>query len=476
VAILRRQVDADETSYARWYSVAGFAQRLPQFAAIIVILGGLAAIAAMLSSSALIGVSFSVGLAAALLTLLLTARVTLWACRKFLSGTRLLLPQWFRHGLASLYRPGNQTAAVMAALGVGVMLSMTIYFVQHTVVSDLRESAPKDLPNAFFVDISPAEIDGVRSLVNSQPGIAAPMETIPVVAARMMKIDGNIPTGRREREDGPAPMVNATRPRTVNLSWSDAPPAGVTVQQGAWWKTGEQGMVVSIGERASRRYGIHVGSVINFSIADKPLEARVVAIHRYNNLRAGSRSEYLFPPAALAGFPTIWYGAVHMPPANVPDLQRVMFAKFPTVTVVNLADALRIVNEVVDNIARVIEFLAAFCIFSAAVLLASTVAGTRFRRIRETVVLKALGATRARIGAMLTVEFLLLGTLGAAIGLVFAHLLSGYLLHRFELPYHVRPAPTSLAIAATAALAALAGWAACFRILGQKPLAVLREE
>jgi len=160
----------------------------------------------------------------------------------------------------------------------------------------------------------------------------------------------------------------------------------------------------------------------------------------------------------------------------VPDLQRVMFQKFPTVTVVNLADALRIVNEVVDNIARVIEFLAAFSIFSAAVLLASTVAGTRFRRIRETVVLKTLGATRARIGAMLSVEFLLLGTLGAAIGLIFAHSLSDYLLHRFELPYHVRAAPTLLAIAVTAALAAVSGWAACFRILGQKPLAVLREE
>jgi putative ABC transport system permease protein len=344
------------------------------------------------------------------------------------------------------------------------------------VVNDLRESAPKNLPNAFFVDISPAEIDGVRALVDAQPGIAGTMETIPVVAARMISIDGKTPTSRRQREDGPGPDANPTRARTVNLSWSQAPPAGVTVQQGAWWKSEEQGTVVSVGERAAQRYGIRLGSTIIFEVAEKTVNARVVAIHRYNNLRAGSRGEYLFPPAALAGLPTIWYGAVHMPPANVPDLQRVMFAKYPTVTVVNLADALRVVNEVVDNIARVIEFLAAFCIFSAVVLLASTVAGTRFRRIRETVVLKTLGATRARIGAMLTVEFLLLGTLGAAIGLVFAHLLSAYLLHRFDLPYHVRAAPTALAIAATAALAATAGWAACFRILGQKPLAILREE
>jgi putative ABC transport system permease protein len=146
------------------------------------------------------------------------------------------------------------------------------------------------------------------------------------------------------------------------------------------------------------------------------------------------------------------------------------------VSVVDLADALRIVDTVVDNIARVIEFLAAFCIFSAVVLLASSVAGTRFRRIRETVVLKTLGATRARIGAILTVEFLLLGTLAAVVGLLFAHLLSAWLLHKFELQYRFQAEATLLAIATTAMLAAGAGWAACFRILGQKPLAVLREE
>jgi putative ABC transport system permease protein len=366
---------------------------------------------------------------------------------------------------------------VLAALGVGVMLSMTIFFVQKTVVDDLRNQTPKDLPNAFFVDIGPSEVEGVKTLVNAMPGVAAPMETIPVVAARMVTVDGKTPTGHHQREDGPPDRsMNPTRQRTVSLSWADALPAGVSVLQGKWWQAGQTGEVVSIGDRAASRFGIHIGSTIAFDASGHAIEATVVAIHRYNNLRAGSRSEFLFPPAALQGLPTIWYGAVHMRGQDVPALQRAMFAKYPTVSVVDLADALRIVDSVVDNISRVIEFLAGFCIFSAIVLLASSVAGTRFRRIRETVVMKTLGATRARIGAILTVEFLLLGGLGAAVGLVFAHGLSAYLLHSFELPYHFEGGATAFAIVATALLAAGAGWAACFRILGQKPLAVLREE
>jgi putative ABC transport system permease protein len=59
---------------------------------------------------------------------------------------------------------------------------------------------------------------------------------------------------------------------------------------------------------------------------------------------------------------------------------------------------------------------------------------------------------------------------------VFAHLLAWSLLHRFELHYQVQGWATLIAIVATAVLASAAGWAACYRILGQKPLAVLREE
>lgn len=476
VFILRRQMQEENFGYAPWLSRAGLVQRLPQLVAMGVILAGLAGIAAVLSNSKFIGIAFATGLAAALLALLATATTVLWLLRRLLTGTRLLLPQWLRHGLANLYRPGNQTASVLAALGVGVMLSMTIFFVQKTVLSDLRQTTPPDLPNAFFVDISPDEIAGVRSLVDKLPGVSGHMDTIPVVAARFSSVDGREPRGRRGEPGEPGPERGRTGQRTVSLSWAEQMPAGVSLVQGNWWKPGEKGIVVSVGDRAAERFGLHMGSMLTFQINGSQLDARVVAIHKFNNLRAGSRSEFLFPPAALAGYPTIWYGAVHMQPDRVPELQRVMFAAFPTVTVVNLADALRIINAVVDNIAQTIEFLAAFCIFSAIILLASSIAGTRFRRIRETVVLKTLGATRARISGMLTAEFLLLGSLGATVGLVFAHLLAWYLVHRFGLRYPVQTWATLIAIIATALLASGAGWAACFRILGQKPLAVLREE
>ena len=77
-------------------------------------------------------------------------------------------------------------------------------------------------------------------------------------------------------------------------------------------------------------------------------------------------------------------------------MQRAVYERFPTVTVINIAEILDRVQEVVDQIALVIRFISGFAIFAGAIILASSVAGTRFRRVREMAIFKTLGATRGR--------------------------------------------------------------------------------
>jgi putative ABC transport system permease protein len=76
------------------------------------------------------------------------------------SHTRLRLPSFLRHGLANLYRPGNQSAAVLAALGTGVMLILAVYLMQAALLRDLRETASPKLPNIFLVDVRRMRLPG----------------------------------------------------------------------------------------------------------------------------------------------------------------------------------------------------------------------------------------------------------------------------------------------------------------------------
>lgn len=128
------------------------------------------------------------------------------------------------------------------------------------------------------------------------------------------------------------------------------------------------------------------------------------------------------------------------------------------------------------QIIYVVEFLAAFSIFAGIVILASSIAGTRYRRIREVVVLKTLGATRTRIATIFSIEFAVLGLVAGFVGIFFANIIVHFLLRALTIPNHVQWGMSFAGLALSATLTVATGWVASHRILGQKPLEVLREE
>ncbi|MDE1175255.1 MAG: ABC transporter permease [Edaphobacter sp.] len=441
-----------------------------QAGAVVLILAGLAAIATTLSDSAMVGEVFSLGLVVVLAVLLASCAALLAALRWLLQRTRLRLHSAVRHGLANLYRPGNPSAALLAAVGMGVMQITAVFLVQQAVVRELHISSAPNLPNVFLIDITSDEVAGVRTLLKGQPAVNADPEFLPVVSSRIIAIDG-VPAGEAKLKNFPKRML-----QTISLTSFDAPPEGTTVTQGEWWKAGETRAVVAIGTRTAERLGVHPGSKITFAAQDEQFTATVSALTKSDGQHTFSRAEFVLNPATLKDLPTVWYGGAHVDPNRVGEVQRALFKSYPTVTVINVAQALETVRSVVIQITYVIQFLAAFSVFAGVVILASAIAGTRYRRIREVVVLKTLGATRARIGAVFSVEFAVLGLVSGIVGVGFANVIARMLLSRMSVTYHFHWGWTLGALLATSAMTIFTGWAASFRVLGQKPLEVLREE
>ena len=441
-----------------------------QVGSFVLILGGLAAIATTLSDSGQIGRVFSISLVLVLLVLLAASAAVLAVLRFFLNRTRLHLPSPLRHGLANLYRPGNPSAALLAALGMGIMQIMTVFLMQRGIVNDLHLSSANNLPNIYLIDIAREEIDGVRKLLQSQPGVTTQPELLPVVNSRIDAIDG-VKAADLKIENFPL-----RRLRSVTLTWFETLPAGTKVIQGNWWKSGATEPQVAIDEHIATRMHIKTGSTITFGAGNSEIDAKVVALYHSDGQHASSRADYVLPPAVLAGQPAIWYGAVHAVPAQVMQLQRVLYQAYPTITVINVAQSLETVRAVVLQITYVIQFLAGFSIFSGIVILASSIAGTRYRRVREVVVLKTLGGTRPRIATIFSIEFAVLGLVAGAVGIVFANAVAQTLLHQMRVDYKTHWVLNLTALLAAALLTVLTGWFASHRVLGQKPLEVLREE
>jgi putative ABC transport system permease protein len=464
--VLRRMVEEPGERRAWWTRLW---ESKAQWITAVVILLGLGAIASALSDSVVVGRWFAGALCALLLVILAVAALTLRALRSLLERTRLHLQSAVRHGLANLYRPGNQTAAVLAALGLGVMLILTVFLMQRGVIGEMRMTSGGNLPNIFLVDISTRELDGVKHLLAQQPAVWGELETLPSVAGRIESVDGTAADGLKLK-NYPKRLL-----QTISLTWSQNLPEGSTLVSGHWWDT-EDEQSLAVTEHIAERLQLRLGSKVVLVSNGRKIDATVAAIIRHNGQHVYGRSEFILPRKVLAGLPAVWYGAVHVDPRQVGTVQRALFKAYPTVTVIDIADVIETVQGVVQQITVVVRFLAAFSILSGAVILASSIASTHFRRIREVVVLKTLGAKRNHIAAVFSIEFLVLGLLAGFVGVIFANLLTRVLLHQLDVAFHIEWLATALALVGTAILAIVTGWVASFRILGQKPLQILREE
>ena len=446
-----------------------------QIVAFVLILGGLTVIAFRVSDSREVGKWFSVGLVGVLAVLLFASFVVLKSLKFFLSRTRLHLPSALRHGLANLYRPGNPSAALLAALGMGVMQIMLVFLMQHAIVQQLQITSAPNLPNIFLVDIADKEIDGMRGLLAHSSAVTAPPELLPVVTMRVTALNGT-PVADIKLKNFPHRMLNS-----IQLTYDDNTPPGAKVVGGKWWTAAQAAdagthPVVAIGEHTAERLGIKIGSTITFTAQDRHFDATVAALIQHDGQHAYSRADFILPQKSLMGLPVIWYGGVHADPARVGELQRALYSAYPTVTVINVAQALETIRSVVIQIIYVVQFLAAFSIFAGIVILASSIAGTRYRRIREVVVLKTLGATRQRIATIFSIEFAVLGLVAGFVGIFFANIVVRLLLRALTIPNATLWNWNLLGLALTALLTVATGWIASHRILGQKPLEVLREE
>ncbi|HTQ56041.1 MAG TPA: FtsX-like permease family protein [Bryobacteraceae bacterium] len=440
------------------------------------ILAGIGLIAAWLGGNTLhdalrIGAYFAGGLLVSLLFIAGVAWLLLRGLRALVRGSGRVLPAVLRQGVANLYRPGNHAQTVLVTLGTGVMFTLTVYLVQHAVLTEMMQSAPPGMPNVFMLDVPGPQRQVLIDLVKQQKGIETAPEVLSSVAVRLVSIDG-VPVEKLNLRQFGRRFLR-TRPVTT----APERPRETQILSGAWWEGRPATPQVCAAEEAARILHLRAGMTLVWSAWGRTIESRLACIQRTDSVRMFARFEFIFSPGSLDGFPAIYYGSVRIKPRDVAAMQRAVYEKMPTITVINMADVLEIVQQVVDQIALVVRFMSAFTIVAGAIILASSVAGTRFRRVREVVILKTLGATRRRVAGIFSMEFLVLG---AAAGLLGSALATGFaavvVKQLMKAEFHFDPAADLYSIALTALVAVAAGWLASYRILGQKPLEVLRDE
>mgnify|MGYP001585873275 FL=1 len=303
----------------------------------------------------------------------------------------------------------------------------------------------------------------------------ADVRLTPLVRSRLWALNGK-PVRRENHEEREHGWYYT---REYVLTFQQELPKENVVTKGRWWDgTGPPGQVrVSVEEEAAHRLGLDLGSTVEFDIQGARVFATVASIRKVEWGNMSTNFYFIFEPGALEGAPMTYVATARVNPTEEVPLQRAVVAAFPNVSAINIRDVLDSVARVVDRISLVIRFMAGLSMLAGSVVLAGALAATRFRRIYEAMILKAVGATRGTVAGAFAVEYALLGAAAGVIGTGLAVALAwGVGRWILDVKWLFQPAALAWGIAATMAGTILVGFLSTYRILGQKPLPVLRRE
>jgi len=445
------------------------------------------------------GVFMSAGIGAAI--------ALLWLAAASLSrlARRTLREQWpfvVRQGIANLYRPSNQTRAVVLALGFGAFLLGTVFLVQRSLVARLSLNDSDVRANLAFFDVQPDQVRGVDSLI-----AAAHMplvQQVPIVPMRIATMSGTDSAGRtgasaQAREAGaprsatPNARASAPRPgdrrrpswalrREYRSSYRDTLNQTETLTAGHWVQgtdaPGTSLPWISVEQDVASELDLALGDTVTWNVQGVRIPTVVTSLREVNWARFEPNFFVIFSPAALQGAPaTFVMLSRSTAPTAIADLQRAVVQHYANVSSIDLSAVQRAVGSILQRIAVAIRFMALFSVGTGILVMLGAVGASRRQRIREGVLLKTLGATRAQIGRIMLSEYAMLGILASATGVVLSVAAAWALMHFvFDAPFMPSPLPIiALAVGATLLTLIIGVWSSR-DVFAETAMSALRQQ
>jgi putative ABC transport system permease protein len=381
-----------------------------------------------LTSSFVAGIAFVAGILFAYLLLNGFALLVIKLIRKSIPSNAGFVT---KQGLSNLFRPDNQTQTIMVTIGMGTAVLTTLVILQGLLLNNVALMDEGKQPNMILYGIESNQADSLKDITRSYK--LPIIQQVPVVT---MKIDGW--QGRTKTQwlaDSTMTSKRWAVNREARVSYRDTISSDEKLISGDLkkYKGGNDSIYVSLGTTFAEALDVKIGDEIVFNVQGTRLVTYVGSTREieFNNL--STRFFIIFPTGVLEKAPQFQVLVTKTPDTKTMSKYRSTVVKtFPNVSVIDLTTILQSVNGILNKVAFIIQFMAIFSLLTGLIVLISSLMLSKYQRLKESILLRTIGATKSQIIRINATEYAFLGTLSASTGVLIA-LISSFLLAKFQL-------------------------------------------
>ena len=331
-----------------------------------------------------------------------------------------------RQSLLNLFRPQNQTLVLVLAIGVGAFLISTLYFTKDVLLAQAKVEAQSDSPNMILLDVQSQQQMQVSKTLTNQ-GLAV-MNDIPIVTMRVHSIQGT--PINDIRADSTSQISRWVLQHEFRVTYRDSLVDAESIKEGQWIPHRGQlaAVPISVSENFAQDAKVTIGDELSFNVQGVVLNTVVQSIRSIDWSRMQMNFSIVFPKGVLEDAPQFRVITTKVEDDKTSaSIQQELVEKYPNLSIIDLRQVITVVEGLLDKISLLINFMALFSIITGLIVLLGAVRNSKFQRIKESVLLRTLGARSNQILKILALEYFFLGALGALSGILLS-LISSQLL------------------------------------------------
>lgn len=379
-----------------------------------------------------------------------------------------------RQSVLNLFRPNNQTLVLIVAIGLGTFLISTLYFTKDILLEKTTVEKSSADANIITLDVQQDQLESVVGTFKDNN--LKVIDNIPLVTMRMQNIKGvQVNTLRADTTSKVRGWILNHEFRTT---YRDSTIASEKIVAGEWIPSQKPGdpVKISISDNLAQDALVTIGDTIVFNVQGVLMETTVGSIRQVDWGRVQLNFSIVFPKGVLENAPQFNVLTTYAPTEQrSANLQRDLVAEFPNVSIIDLRQVYNIIEDILDKVSWIINFMAFFSMLTGIIVLIGSVRNSKYQRIKESVLLRTLGATNKQILKIAALEYTFLGLLGSLVGILLA--LVGSLLLAvfvFNEPFVPSAVPFLVLLPGITLLVLAIGLSNIQSVLRSSPLEVLR--